>query len=40
MKRSLVTGVAYHGNRMLSHVRTDMAVIAGADMDLVVHRKS
>ena len=37
MKRSLVTGVAYHGNRMLSHVRADMAEIAGADMDLVVH---
>ena len=27
-KRSLLTGVAYHGNRMPSHVRADMAEIA------------
>ena len=36
-KRSLLTGVAYHGNRMPSHVRTDMREIARADMDIVVH---
>lgn len=36
-KRSLLTGVAYHGNRMPSHVRADMAEIAAADMDIVVH---
>lgn len=37
MKRSLRTGVAYHGNRMPSHVRADMREIAKADMDIVVH---
>ena len=36
-KRSLLTGVAYHGNRMPSHVRQDMREIAKADMDIVVH---
>ena len=36
-KRSLLTGVAYHGNRMPSHVREDMREIAKADMDIVVH---
>ncbi len=36
-KRSLITGVAYHGNRMPSHVREDMREIARADMDVVVH---
>lgn len=36
-KRSLITGVAYHGNRMPSHVREDMRQIAKADMDVVVH---
>ncbi len=36
-KRSLQTGIAYHGNRMPSHVRADMAEIARADMDIVVH---
>ena len=36
-KRSLLTGVAYHGNRMPSHVREDMKEIAKADMDIVVH---
>ena len=36
-KRSLLTGVAYHGNRMPSHVREDMKEIARADMDIVVH---
>lgn len=39
-KRSLLTGVAYHGNRMPSHVRTDMEEIARADMDIVVHMLS
>ena len=39
-KRSLLTGVAYHGNRMPSHVRTDMVEIAKADMDIVVHMLS
>ncbi|MBE6555260.1 MAG: hypothetical protein E7663_03360 [Ruminococcaceae bacterium] len=38
--RSLKTGVAYHGNRMPSHVRADMAEIARADMDIVVHMLS
>ena len=36
-QRSLRTGVAYHGNRMPSHVRQDMREIARADMDIVVH---
>ena len=36
-KRSLLTGVAYHGNRMPSHVKEDMREIAKADMDIVVH---
>ncbi len=36
-KRSLLTGVAYHGNRMPSHVRADMEEICRADMDIVVH---
>ena len=40
MKRSLLTGVAYHGNRMPSHVRTDLEKIARADMDVVVHMLS
>lgn len=39
-KRSLQTGVAYHGNRMLSHVREDMKRISQADMDIVVHMLS
>ena len=33
----LLTGVAYHGNRMPSHVKADMREIARADMDIVVH---
>ncbi len=37
MVRSLKTGVAYHGNRMPSHVQEDMRRIAKADMDIVVH---
>jgi len=36
-KRSLLTGVAYHGNRMPTHIRADMREIAKADMDIVVH---
>ncbi len=40
IKRSLQTGVAYHGNRMPTHVRTDMEKIAMADMDIVVHMLS
>ena len=39
-KRSLQTGVAYHGNRMLSYARQDMRNIAKADMDIVVHMLS
>ncbi len=39
-RRTLLTGVAYHGNRMPSHVRADMAEIARADMDIVVHMLS
>lgn len=39
-KRTLQTGVAYHGNRMPSHVRADMEEIAKADMDIVVHMLS
>ena len=39
-KRSLLTGVAYHGNRMPSHVKNDMREIAKADMDIVVHMLS
>ncbi len=39
-KRSLLTGVAYHGNRMLSHAVQDMKEIARADMDIVVHMYS
>ena len=33
----LKTGVAYHGNRILSHVAQDMAEIARNNMDVVVH---
>ncbi len=40
MERRLKTGVAYHGNRMLSHAITDMKEIARADMDIVVHMLS
>lgn len=36
-KRTLKTGVAYHGNRMPSHALNDMREIARADMDIVVH---
>ena len=39
MKR-LKTGAAYHGNRMTSHVISDMHEMARADMDIVVHMLS
>ena len=39
-KRTLLTGVAYHGNRMPSHYRMDLEKIARADMDIVVHMLS
>ena len=35
--KRLKTGVAYYGNRMLSHAITDMKDIARNDMDIVVH---
>ncbi|MBQ4071857.1 MAG: hypothetical protein IJD51_05570 [Clostridia bacterium] len=35
--KKLKTGVAYHGNRMLSHAIEDMREIVRADMDIVVH---
>ena len=35
--KRLKTGVAYYGNRMLSHAITDMKDIARSDMDIVVH---
>lgn len=38
--KPLKTGVAYHGNRMLSHAIADMKTIASADMDIVVHMLS
>ncbi len=38
--KRLKTGVAYHGNRMLSHAISDMKEIARADMDIVVHMLS
>ena len=37
MNKKLKTGVAYHGNRMLSHAIEDMKDIARSDMDIVVH---
>ena len=40
MERKLKTGVAYHGNRMLSHAIEDMKDIARSDMDIVVHMLS
>ena len=36
-EKRLKTGVAYYGNRMLSHAITDMKEIVRADMDIVVH---
>ena len=38
--KKLKTGVAYHGNRMLSHAIADMQDIARSDMDIVVHMLS
>lgn len=38
--KQLKTGVAYHGNRLLSHAVEDMRKIAEADMDIVVHMLS
>ena len=38
--KKLKTGVAYHGNRMLSHAISDMREIVRADMDIVVHMLS
>ena len=35
--KKLRTGVAYHGNRILTHVIEDMKELARADMDVVVH---
>ena len=35
--KRLKTGVAYYGNRMLSHAISDMKDIARSDMDIVVH---
>ena len=35
--KRLKTGVAYYGNRMLSHAISDMKEIVRADMDIVVH---
>jgi len=39
-KRKLLTGVAYHGNRMLSHAEVDMKEIVRAGMDVVLHMYS
>ena len=36
-KKRLQTGVAYHSNRILTHVMTDMKEIARSGMDIVVH---
>ena len=33
----LLTGVAYHGNRILKHVEEDMIDIVNHNMNLVVH---
>ena len=33
----LLTGVAYHGNRILRHVEEDMRDIVNHNMNLVVH---
>ena len=39
-KRSLQTGIAYHGNRMPSHYRDDLKEMVKADLDIVVHMLS
>ena len=36
-RKKLCTGVAYYGNRMLSHAMTDMMEMARANLDIVVH---
>ena len=36
-RRTLLTGAAYHGNRMLSHAEQDMKELVRADMDVVLH---
>ncbi len=36
-RKKLLTGAAYHGNRMLSHAISDMKDIARSNMDIVVH---
>ena len=36
----LIKGIAYHGNRMLTHVREDMREIAGAGFNTVLHTYS
>ena len=36
-KRNLLTGVAYHGNRMLTHVREDMQDLAASGFNAVLH---
>ncbi len=38
--KPLKTGMAYHGNRMLTHVLTDLKKMQNADMDIVVHMLS
>ncbi len=35
--KKLLTGTAYHSNRVLTHVANDMREIAEADMDICVH---
>ena len=37
IQRPLKFGVAYHGNRFLSHAAEDLRKIVAADMDIVVH---
>ena len=37
MADSLVKGIAYHGNRMLTHVREDMREMAGSGFNAVLH---
>ena len=39
-KRTLQTGIAYHGNRMPSHYREDLKEMIQADLDIVVHMLS
>ena len=37
MADTLIKGLAYHGNRMLTHVREDMREIAGSGFNTVLH---